>query len=69
MGTAFILILLICPSPRTQHDQVFRQVFWLPDLFTCHAFPLKQINLTVVNVTFIPGYSGGSAPDFNRIPF
>ncbi len=28
-------------SPRKQLDQIFRQVFWLPDRFTCHAFPFS----------------------------
>jgi hypothetical protein len=68
MGTVFILILLIASCPSKQYDQVFRQVFWLPDHITGHTFPFINLS-TVVSVTFIPGYSGGPVPDFHRIPF
>jgi len=44
-----------------------RQVFWLPD----HplAAPSRRFkNQQWHDAAFVPGYSGGPAPDFNRIP-
>jgi hypothetical protein len=50
-----------------------RQVFWLPVHFTCRAFPFvfaaNADTQTVAIAAFIPGYSGGSAPDFNGFPY
>ncbi len=43
----------------------YRLVFWLPDPSTCRALPP---NRQWHHAVFVPGYSGGSAPDFNGIP-
>ena len=43
-----------------------RQVFWLPDLPICHTFP--SFRTVVFHVAFVPGYSGGPATDFHRLP-
>jgi hypothetical protein len=41
------------------------QVFRLPDRSTCRAFPsVRQWRLAA----FVPGYGGGSATDFHRLP-
>jgi len=48
-------------------DHIFRQVFWLPDQFTAHPFPMYLRISGMVGV--IPGHSGGPVPEFHRIPF
>jgi len=45
-----------------------RQVFWLPDLPTFRPFPSRW-SKTVVMANVVPGYSGGTAPDFNGISY
>jgi hypothetical protein len=50
-----------------QHETRFRQVFWLTGsaYLLCLPVPIR----TVASIkAFIPGYSGGSAPDFHGIP-
>jgi hypothetical protein len=51
-----------------KHETRFRQVFWLTGsaYLLCLPVPIR----TVASIkAFIPGYSGGSAPDFHGIPF
>jgi hypothetical protein len=45
------------------------QVFWLPDLPTLCAFPFRLVTKQWLFADFVPGYSGGTAPDFNGIPY
>jgi hypothetical protein len=50
-----------------------RQVFWLPRLFGGLPIPLKRSSGSRDRTGFLrfmkQGYSGGTAPDFDGIPY
>jgi hypothetical protein len=53
--------------PRVMRQVCFGQVFWLPD----HppAAPSHSGEQWHLRAAFVPGYSGGSATDFHRLPY
>lgn len=57
----------LCPFPR-RHVRPFtsRQVFWLPDPSTLP--PSHPLAAGSGSWNFVPGYSGGTAPDLHGIP-
>jgi len=55
------------PGPRGAEFLRFdEQVFRLPDHSTCRAFP--SLSDSGIITAFVPGYGGGSATDFHRLP-
>lgn len=53
--------------PRPFQTIFFRQVFWLP-VQSPAGLPVDKTIDSGVS-TFVSGYSGGPAPEFNGIPF
>ena len=58
-------------SSKRNRIENISQVFRLPDQPICRAFPsfptVTYIPYADI-VAFVPGYGGGSATDFNRLP-
>jgi len=48
-------------------SQASEQVSWLPDHPTLRTFPGSSAQW--FNADFVPGHSGGPAPDSHRFPF
>jgi len=66
----FILIIRNVQTSERGANIIF-QVFRLPDHSTHRAFP-SVMTVALSNpgyAAFVPGYGGGSATDFNRLPF
>ncbi len=69
MGTVFFHIFSPSLFPRQLTEIIFRQVFWLTDQIITLSSHKSFINFAVIVKVFIPDYSGGSALDFNEIPY
>ncbi len=65
MGTVFSIFLSPSLRPRQLTELFIRQVFWLPD----QVLTLSSHKHAVIVKAIIPGYSGGSTPEFHRIPY
>jgi len=55
--------------PRAGNHEAKRQVFWLPDQTTIHAFPFRLEQWPAKPCEQFTGYSGGSATVLHRFPF
>lgn len=69
MGTEFIHIMLIYPNPRGYKRSSFQAGFLASGSAYLSPLPVEKNFSAVVVVIFIPGHSGGSVPEFHRIPF
>jgi hypothetical protein len=69
MGSVFILIPSVDP-PRSSpaYDQLFRQVFWLPDQLTGHPFP-SWISTVGLCGGHLPVTAAGPLLIFTGFPF
>ncbi len=65
-GSRFSSTLLRSHSPGPQNTKIVdKSSGFRIDLLTAPSHPYRQWRYAV----FVPGYSGGSATDFNRLPF